>query len=241
MKSHVSQEEMEQLAELRAAILESPGLVLDDPTIMRALTSAPVSGQSSNIVDLRTVALDRLEHRLTQLEETHRSVVAAAYENLAGMNQVHRAILQMLEPETFEAFLHNLGGEVADILRVDSLRLVLETIQGNSEDSVVQRLSDVLCVAGPGFCENYLSAGNGSTRRSVVLRQIQPENDVIYGDKSADIRSEAVLLLDLGEGRLPGLLVMGSEDPHHFRPSHGTDLLSFFASVFERSMRRWLT
>jgi uncharacterized protein YigA (DUF484 family) len=33
---------------------------------------------------------------------------------------------------------------------------------------------------------------------------------------------------------------MGSEDPHQFRPSHGTDLLTFFAGVFERQMRRWL-
>ena len=36
------------------------------------------------------------------------------------------------------------------------------------------------------------------------------------------------------------MLAMGSKDPHRFRPSHGTDLLSFFAAVFERAMRRWL-
>jgi uncharacterized protein YigA (DUF484 family) len=47
--------------------------------------------------------------------------------------------------------------------------------------------------------------------------------------------------LDFGPGRLPGLLVMGSEDPHQFKPTHGTDLLAFFAGVFERTMRRWLS
>ena len=33
---------------------------------------------------------------------------------------------------------------------------------------------------------------------------------------------------------------MGSEDAHQFGPQQGTDLLAFFAGVFERSMRRWL-
>ena len=80
-----------------------------------------------NIVDLRGIAMDRLEARLDRLEDTHRSVIAAAYENLAGTNQVHRAILRLLDPIEFETFLRDLGGEVADILRVDVMRLVLET------------------------------------------------------------------------------------------------------------------
>jgi uncharacterized protein YigA (DUF484 family) len=49
------------------------------------------------------------------------------------------------------------------------------------------------------------------------------------------------LRLDFGAGRLPGMLVMGAEDPHQFNPSQGVDLLAFFAGVFERSMRRWLS
>jgi len=47
--------------------------------------------------------------------------------------------------------------------------------------------------------------------------------------------------LDLGPRRLPGMLVLGAEDPHQFRPAHGTDLLTFFAASFERVMRRWLS
>jgi uncharacterized protein YigA (DUF484 family) len=34
--------------------------------------------------------------------------------------------------------------------------------------------------------------------------------------------------------------VMGSEDPHQFRASQGTDLLTFFTNAFERLMRRYL-
>jgi uncharacterized protein YigA (DUF484 family) len=74
-----------------------------------------------------------------------------------------------------------------------------------------------------------------------MLRQIMPENETIYGEAAAWVRSEALMRLDFGTARLPGLLALGSEDPHHFKPSHGTDLLVFFASVFERCMRRWLS
>jgi hypothetical protein len=77
--------------------------------------------------DLRGLAMERLETRLERLEDTHRSVIAAAYENLAGTNQMHRAILRILEPTDFEEFLTVLDTDVAEILRVDNVRLVLES------------------------------------------------------------------------------------------------------------------
>ena len=66
-------------------------------------------------------------------------------------------------------------------------------------------------------------------------------SEAIYGEAAGWIRSEACLRLDFGKGRLPGMLMMGAEDPHQFAPSQGTDLLGFFAGVFERAMRRWLS
>jgi hypothetical protein len=167
-------------------------------------------------------------------------VIAAAYENLAGTNQVHRAILRMLDPIEFEPFLRDLGGEVADILRVDVVRLVLESVQ-NDSDATIQRLGSVLSVAEPGFIERYLADNRSAPLRQVTLRQLQTGDARIYGDKADWMRSEACLKLDFGPGRLPGLLVMGAEDPHQFTPQQGTDLLAFFAGVFERAMRRWLS
>jgi len=193
-----------------------------------------------NIVDLRGIAMERMESRLDRLEDTHRSVIAAAYENLAGTNQVHRAILRMLDPTDFEGFLQGLGSEVADILRVDCVRLVLESVQSD-DDPVVQKMSDVLCVAEAGFCATYLGGHPDRPARAVTLRQISEGDARIYGEAASWVRSEACLLLDFGAGRLPGMLVMGAEDPHQFSPQQGTDLLAFFGGVFERSMRRWLS
>ena len=225
---------------LRDQIIAQPDFILEDQDLMRALIAANERAMGNNIVDLRGIAMDRLEARLERLEDTHRSVIAAAYENLAGTNQVHRAILRMLDPVEFEVFLKDLGGDVATILRVDCVKLVLESVQ-NDDDPAVKRLGDVLSVAEPGFIEQYLAAGNPGPVRQVTLRQVHEGDARIYGREAEFMRSEACLLLDFGENRLPGLLVMGSEDPHQFSPQQGTDLLSFFAGIFERAMRRWLS
>ncbi|WP_076364005.1 DUF484 family protein [Phaeovulum vinaykumarii] len=224
--------------EMRDRIIADPEVILSDSDLMKALVAANERAMGTNIVDLRGVAMERLEARLERLEDTHRSVIAAAYENLSGTNQIHRAVLEMLEPADFEGFLKNLTTGVAEILRVDSMRLVLETLQ-SEDDPALTRLGDVLCVAEPGFVHEYMGGGRGPAR-DVVLRQALPQAEALHGERVDWIRSEALMRLDLGPGRLPGMLVMGSEDPHQFKPSQGTDLLAFFAGVFERAMRRWL-
>ena len=127
----------------------------------------------------------------------------------------------------------------ADILRVDAMKLVLES--KDRADEHIRRLGEVLHVAAPGFIDDYVTQGRNLPVRGVTLRQVQLEESPVYGDKTDYIRSEALLKLDFGPGRSPGLLVMGSEDPHLFTPQQGTDLLAFFGGVFERAMRRWLS
>jgi len=224
--------------EIRDKIIADPEFILEDPDMMRALVAANPSALGGNIVDLRGIALTRLENRLDRLEDTHRSVIAAAYENLAGTNVVHRAILKMLEPTEFSEFLHNLT-DIADIMRVDTVRLVLESVQDN-DDANLAPLAGVLVRAEKGLVDRYISQGKNAPIRVVSLRQIKPVNQDIYGKNAEWIRSEACLKLDLGRGTLPGMLVFGSEDPHQFKPTQATDLMTFFAGVFERSMRRWL-
>ncbi len=227
--------------DLRDRILAEPERLLDDRDVMNALVAANERAMGENIVDLRGIAMQRLESRLDRLEDTHRSVIAAAYENLAGTNQVHRAVLQLLEPTNFEAFMAALAGEVAQTLRVDHVRLVLESLQEDSDtDPTLRRLGDVLTVVPRGFVANYLTNGRNGPGRSVVLRSVTGLAAGFYGPRAEEIQSEALMKLDLGPGRLPGMLVFASQDPSQFKSTHGTDLLAFFAGVFERAMRRWL-
>lgn len=223
----------------RAQVLADPGLILDDPGLMRALVLASEGALGGNVVDLRGMAMERLESRLARLEDTHRAVIAAAYENLASTNQIHRALIRMLDAERFEDFIQVLDAEVAEVLRVDRVRLVLESADG-AEGTGLGRLARVMKVRGPGFVAHYMSLGRSTPARSIVLRQGIPPDGAPYEDATVELRSEALMRLDLGPGRLPGLLAMGCEDPHRFKPGQGTDLLAFFTGVFERVLRRWL-
>lgn len=229
------------LEDWRERVLSDPELILEDRDLMRALIAANDRQMGGNIVDMRGIAMERLENRLDRLEDTHRSVIAAAYENLAGTNQVHRAVLTLLDQPDFETFLKALGTDVAGILRVDRIRLVIESREATEASAPrVQKLEDVLTVVPPGFIADYLSGGRNVPQRNVTLRQVGDSSDLIFGEAADWIASEALLALDLGERRLPGLLVLGSEDAHQFRPSQGTDLLAFFTGAFERLMRKYL-
>lgn len=225
--------------QVRQQILSEPDRILDDHELMRALVQATDGARGGNVVDMRAVAMGRLETRLDRLEDTHRNVIAAAYENLAGTHMIHRAILALLEPDAFADFAAALAGPVADTLRVDRLRLILET-KGDRDAAQLGALGDVLGLAEMGYASLFAGVAKGGAPRQVTLRQVDGGDPDIYGDTAGAIRSEACLALDLGPERLPGLLILGAEDPRQFAPGQGTDLLAFFAGVLERSLRRFL-
>jgi uncharacterized protein YigA (DUF484 family) len=217
---------------VRETIMADPGVLLDDKDIMRVLVAANERAMGPNIVDMRGIAMDRLEARLDRLEDTHRSVIAAAYDNVAGTAQIHRAVLRMLEPQRFETFLRDLGTDVASILRVDSLKLIIEADDVDADDGV-ERLESVLVMEPRGFVDAYLRAGRGGPARDVVLR---PVGEASVHDLG--IRSEAALRLDLGDD--VGLLALGAREERQFQAQHGTDLLAFLGGATERALRRFL-
>lgn len=223
--------------EVRDRILAAPELILEDLDVMRALVKAGDQARGQNVVDLRGMAMQRLEQRLERLEDTHRFVLAAAYENLNGTQMVQRAVLRLMEPTDFAEFLGALEGEVAQILRLARIRLVLES-EGAADAPA--RFGPALRMVPPGFAEDYALAGRRGPMRVVTLRHVPPQAEPLYGPDAADLGSEALLRLDIGGGRLPGMLALASADPQHFHPSHGTDLLAFLAGAFERLLHRWL-
>jgi uncharacterized protein YigA (DUF484 family) len=236
-ESNVTRDTADTATDWRARVLADPGLVLEDAELMRALVAASERAMGGNVVDLRGMAMERLEARLARLEETHRAVIAAAYDNLSATNQVHRAVLALLDAPGFEDFVLALTAEVSAVLRLDAVRLVLESPETGAD---VGRLGSVMAVRAPGFVDSYLRAHPNHPARPIVLRQGEPSAGGLYGPYANALRSEACLRLDLGAGRLGAMLALASEDPHQFKPGQGTDLLAFFGGVFERKLRHWL-
>lgn len=220
--------------EWRERILANPATILDDSDVMNALIAANEARRGANVVDLRSAAMARLEMRLERLEATHRTVIAAAHDNIAGMGQVHRAVLALMEARDLPEFLACLGGEAAQTLRIDAVVLVLEQAPEEPGPEGVAA-HPVLRLADPGSVARLLAP---RSERAITLRQTAPEGAALYGARAGRIASEALLRLDFGPARLPGLLALGSADAEQFAPSQGTDLLAFYCGVVERAVRR---
>jgi uncharacterized protein YigA (DUF484 family) len=222
------------VAALRASVLTDPALVLDDRELMAALIDAS-GGESRNVVDLRGALVRRLEERLARLEQAHRSVIAAAYENLAGAGQIHRASLALLEAPDAECYLRALLVDATDILALDAARLVLEHPAAIPAGTLAGHVVDL----PEGGVDAYLDLGDAPDRDGVWLRSTPPEAELIFGDDAPRIGSEALIVLQMGARR--GLLAFGAEDARRFSPEHGVDLVSFLGGVVARTLPRWLT
>ncbi len=219
---------------LREKIIAQPEFVTQDPDIMRALVDAYDQTLGDNVVDVRGVAMRGLEERISRIEDTHRTVIAAAYDNHASTSQIHRAVLRLLDCTTLTDFMTTISTDVAAILQIDTVRIILEMVA--NDDHPPHR--DGLILADPGVVAAYLTGRPNHPQRQVTLRQMDQGPSEVYGTQGEVIRSEACLLLEFGQSHLPGLLVLGSENPQKFNAQQGTDLLVFFAHVVENCLRR---
>lgn len=229
-----------KLAALRDDILADPQLILDDKDIMSALISGGDELIGNNVFDLRNMALQHMSTRLDQLSEKHSTVVSTAYDNLATANQINRAILALLDPQSFAEFLKFLETTLAESLNVSVARLCLESpvvrINGQPQTEYGAGVAFLL----PTTITRYTSGGTALQPRPVTLRKTGSAAPEIFGELAGDIRSEALVLIQLGADKQPGLLALGSTDADQLAPGQATDLLLFYGAVFERVMRRWL-
>ncbi|AGT07507.1 DUF484 family protein [Paracoccus aminophilus] len=225
--------------EIRQYLLSHPELILGDRDVMRALVDAREADFGANVIDIRGRAMQALEERLDRLETAHETVISNAYENQSGMNMIHRAVLALLEPVDFQSFLENLNLAVAPILRIETLRLIFET---GAEGSQPKGIDGALDIVAPGTIAALIHGGRRAPRGdNIVLRDAVAETQPLHGPTHAPILTEALLPIDLGPGRWPALLLMGSTEAGRFAPSHGTDLLRFFSQVFRLVLLDWLS
>ena len=230
-----------QISDFRKRILQDPEALLNDREVMRALISASSNNAPTNVIDLKSVVLKRLEGRVDEIEGQNSNILSAAYKNISTTFRVHSAILEALEPKTFTEFLNFLKTDWANSLGIDVARLCLEA-PSISKDDIPQLQTEFgpsVIFLQEGEIDHYITLGQDNDPRSVTLRQIRKGASNIYSNIAPELRSEALMKLDLGQGNSPGLLLLGSINPDQFLPNMGTDLFVFYGSIFEKVMQRW--
>ena len=226
---------------LREEILAKAHEILNDETLLRALIEASDKNLGNKIVDLRSVAMRKMDGELKKLKRSNQQVIATAYENLVGMKQVHQVVLKSLEQNNFDEFITNLDTEACNILRVDCIKIGLEThssLQNNEKyDSKLSKLLDLYPV---NFVDTYISQGEINNTDDVILRPTPKGSEQLYGKVSKNLKSEGCIKLRIGNKKIIGILALASKEREKFTAQQGVELLKFMGSVFERRISHWL-
>ena len=226
---------------LREEILAKTQEILNDEMLLRALIEASDKNLGSKIVDLRSVAMQKMDGELKKLKRSNQQVIATAYENLVGMKQVHQVVLKSLEQNNFDEFITNLDTEACDILRVDCIRLGLEThysLQNTEKND--SKLFELLDLYPVDFVDTYISQGENNGTDDVVLRPTPKGSEQVYGKLSKNLKSEGCIKLKIGNEKIIGILALASKEREKFTAQQGVELLKFMGSVFERRISHWL-
>ena len=226
---------------LREEILAKANEILNDETLLRALIGASDKNLGSKIVDLRSVAMQKMDGELKKLKRSNQQVIATAYENLVGMKQVHQVVLKSLEQNNFDEFITNLDTEACNILRVDCIKIGLETHSSlQNTDKYELKLSTLLDLYPINFVDRYISQGKNNSPDDVVLRPTPKGSEQLYGKLSKNLKSEGCIKLTIGNRKIVGILALASKERKKFTTEQGVELLKFMGSVFERRISHWL-
>jgi len=219
-------------AAVRRYLVENPGVVLDDDELGQQLVEAANANLGGNVVDMQGAVMHRMRRRMRAIEVEREEMIDAATENMASMNSIHDAVLNMLEAPTFSEFIEIVGERFGDLLDVDSIRLCLESQL--AEDGTPKQQGSTLLAVHPGDIDRFFLGMNWG----VMMRAVEPDTLPLHTDQR--VTSEALVRLDFGEGTRPGVVVFGALDPDRFHDEQGGELLVFLGATISRVMRRWL-
>ncbi|MEM8759152.1 MAG: DUF484 family protein [Pseudomonadota bacterium] len=234
----LAEEERELIRDL---VMADPELVLGDDRVMRALIGATHPGTafpgaapvppSRKVVDLRDKLVERLEARLSRLVHTNRSVIAAAYENVASTGALHAAVTDLMAADDLPAFAAALSEALPARVSIEAARLCIEgDVTAVTPATGLGPAGATLLFLPRGTVEHYLGIEGRPAEGGIVLREAPAEAEALFPREH--IASEALLPLTLGAET--GLLALGSSDPERFSPDQGTELLRFLAAIVSR-------
>ena len=215
---------------VRRYLMDNPNIVLDDEDLSGQLIAAASPKFGGNVVDMQSAVMHRIRSRLRAVEIEREEMIDAATENMISMNSIHDAVLTMLEAPTFSEFIEIIGSRFGELLKVDSVRLCLESEVPDNDEARRNMLTGI----HPGDVDRFFHGMNWG----VTLREVEAATRHLHTDRR--VASEALVRLDFGEGTRPGVLVFGALDPDRFHDEQGGELLVFLGGAISRVMRRWL-
>lgn len=217
-------------AQVKAYLTRHPGFLLEHPDLLELLTP-PALRTGEGVVDMQRFVMERLQREVARLNDTHGELIAASRSNMTTQTQVHAAVLALLEATNFEHLIHIVTADFAELLDMDVVTLCVE----GTDSRPSQIATSNVYVLPSGGVDRLLGDS-----RDILLRDVAPRSDLIFGPAASLVRSDALVRLRFNAFAPMGLLALGSRYEEKFHPGQGTELLQFLAMALQRSVRAWL-
>lgn len=207
--------------------IKHPELLLIMQVPNRVFTSS--DSVESSVVDLQQVILGRLRMKLLNAAKKHDNLIDSGRSNQQSQSRVNATVLRLLSARSLDHFLELMSVDLVGLLDIDSVALCLET------GTVAPVISNGIRILPNGTINKIISS-----ERKVILRDNVVGNNLVFGETSSLVSSEAILRLEIQKDGPPAIFVMGSRHAQHFHAGQGTELLVFLANIMELCICRWL-
>lgn len=211
-------------------LTRNPDFLSRHPDLLHALT--PVEARrGEGVADFQRFVAARLRADLARVASGHAEFAAASRAALSQQRRVHRVVLALMGARSLAHLVEIATVDLALELEADAVALGLET----DPAAPFALRADGLRAWPRGRIETWLPAG-----RDVLLVANGTADAALFAGAAPLVRSLALLRLDPGDGRPPGLLALGARDARRFQPGQGSDLLLFLASALASCLSGWM-
>jgi len=208
---------------------DNPDFLQKNPEICDHLLPPKTQG-GKGVADFQSYMIERLKADKEEVITTTRELVENARSNMNNQQRIHKAVLRLLESNSFEDFIQSITMDLSNLLAVDIATLVVE-----AEGNEIPQIQTTGIRAVP---EGTVSQWMG--KELVLLQDNIGGIEAIYGGGATLVQSQILLRVDISMNTPPAILAFGSRDPNMFGEGQATDQILFLARVIERCFRHWL-
>ncbi len=217
-------------AQVIAYLRRHPDFLYRHPELLD-IQAPPARHNDGSVVDLQHFMVERLRQDVAKLRANQDEIIANSRDNLGTQERIHKAVLALLEADTFEEFIEIITGDLVLLLEVDVVCLCIERTEGYNRRPKL----DGLELLEQGAVDRIMGKG-----KQVLLRDDTIGDPEVFGGAAELVRSDALLRLKPSKAAPNAVLAFGTRHPGYFHPGQGTELLSFLGRIIEFGIRSWL-
>jgi len=215
-----------------AAYLESrPEFFLHNPDLLSIL-ELPVREDTPGVTDFHTYALGAVRQKLELMNSMQDDLTGIIRDNIRAQETIHRAILQCLQANTQEEFLHCILHRWTSILDIEAIALgLISPLEEQVESGNMRKVTNTQINKLLGTVENV------HEDHDHAFRNLDEELD-LFGPARALVKS-CVLLRMKHDGQTLGVLALGWREADGFGDARGTETLRFLTDALTALILKW--